>query len=243
MNFERLKTEKLPEHIGIIMDGNRRYSKWLLKQAWLGHKYGAKKVKEVMKWCEELGIKHITIYSLSLENFSRPKKEFDFLMNLFEKEFLDIANNPEHDAHKYKTKINVFGRIYLLPEKVRKAIFAAEESTKNYKNHFLNIAIAYGGQQEITDAMIKIAKKVSDGTISPEQVNEKLIRHSLYTNSAPYPDMIIRTGGEKRLSNFLLWQSAYSELFFVDKMWPEFTKEDFLSAIEEFKNRQRRFGK
>ncbi len=234
---------KTPVHIGIILDGNRRFARRLMVQPWKGHEWGSEKVRELLKWCKGTGVKYLTLYSLSEENYrSRPKEELAFLLKMFEREFKAITKKT-HDAHESGVRVKVIGRTNILPKSLQGAIAAAEESTKNYKNYFLNLAIAYGGQQEITDAMIKIAKKVSSGAINPEQINEDLVRHSLYTNGAPYPDMIIRTGGEKRLSNFLLWQSAYSELFFADKMWPEFTKEDFLSAIEEFKNRQRRFGK
>lgn len=233
---------KVPVHIGIILDGNRRFAKRLMMQPWKGHEWGAEKVRELLRWCKGTGVKYLTLYSLSEENYkSRPKQELDFLLNIFEKEFVAITKKS-HDAHKNKVRVKVIGRTNILPKKLQDAIKAAEESTKNYKNYFLNLAIAYGGQQEITDGVIKIAKKILSG-LKPEQINEDLVRRSLYTNGAPYPDMIIRTGGEKRLSNFLLWQSAYSELFFVDKMWPEFTKDDFLSAIAEFGERQRRFGK
>ncbi len=234
---------KNPLHIGIILDGNRRFAKRLMARPWKGHEWGAEKVKELLRWCKGTGVKYLTLYSLSEENIkSRPKEELDFLFKMFESEFRAITDKS-HDAHKNKVRVKAMGRTSLLPKTLQSAIKAAEEITKNYSNYFLNIAIAYGGQQEITDAVIGIAKKIAGGILKPEQINEDLIKHSLYTNSAPYPDMIIRTGGEKRLSNFLCWQSAYSELFFVDKMWPEFTREDFLSAIEEFKSRQRRFGK
>ncbi len=234
---------KVPAHIGIILDGNRRFAKRLMLEPWKGHEWGAKKVKELLRWCDGTGVKYLTLYSLSEENIkSRPKTELEFLLKIFEKEFIAITKK-EHDVHKNKVRVKVIGRTNILPKSLREAIAKAEESTKNYRDYFLNLAIAYGGQQEITDGVIKIAKDVSSGIIKPEQINEDLIRHSLYTNGAPYPDMIIRTGGEKRLSNFLLWQSAYSELFFIDKMWPEFSKDDFLSIIEEFKQRQRRFGK
>lgn len=234
---------KVPAHIGIILDGNRRFAKRLMLQPWKGHEWGAEKVRELLRWCKGTGVKYLTLYSLSIQNYiSRPKEEMKYLLGIFEKEFNEIAKKS-HEAHENKVRVKVIGRTNILPRSLQSAIAKAEESTKNYKNYFLNLAIAYGGQEEITDAIIGIAKKVSAGTIKPEQINEDLIRHSLYTNGAPYPDMIIRTGGEKRLSNFLLWQSAYSELFFVDKMWPDFTKDDFLSAIEEFKQRQRRFGK
>ena len=235
--------DKNPIHIGIILDGNRRFAKRLMLRPWKGHEWGAEKVKELLRWCKGTGVKYLTLYSLSAQNiFSRPKREMDFLLKIFEKEFSEIAKKS-HEAHKNKVRVKVIGRTNILPKSLQDAIAKAEKSTKNYNDYFLNLAVAYGGQEEITDAIIGIAKKVSAGAIKPEQINEELISRSLYTDGTPYPDMIIRTGGEKRLSNFLLWQSAYSELFFVDKLWPEFTKEDFLKTIEEFKQRQRRFGK
>ncbi|MFQ6020488.1 MAG: polyprenyl diphosphate synthase [Candidatus Aenigmatarchaeota archaeon] len=232
---------KVPKHIGIILDGNRRFAKRLMKQPWKGHEWGVKKVRKVLEWCKECGVKYVTLYSFSIQNFSRPKKEFDFLMKLFKKEALEILD-PEHDVHKYKIRVKAIGRIHRLPKDVQDAIRKAEKATENYDKYFLNIAVAYGGQEEITDAIIDIAKKVSKGIIDIKDINEDLVKNSLYTDGTPYPDLIIRTGGEKRLSNFLLWQSAYSELVFVDKMWPEFEKEDFKNCIKEFQERKRRFG-
>ncbi len=230
-----------PQHIGIIMDGNRRLAKRLMKEPWKGHDLGAKKVHEFLGWCKELNIRYVTLYSFSIQNFSRPKEEFNFLMDLFEKEFSDIKN-PDHDAHKNKIRVRVLGRVWMLPERVQKAIREAEEATKNYNDYHVNFAIAYGGQEEITDGVRDIAKKISEGVLKPEEIDEQLVRHSLYTDGTPYPDLIIRTGKEFRLSNFLLWQSAYAELKFVESYWPEFTKDDFVKIIEEFKNRERRFG-
>jgi len=232
---------RVPKHIGIILDGNRRFAKRLMKKPWKGHEWGAKKVRKILGWCREYGVKYITLYSFSIQNFSRPKKEFDFIMKLFKKEALELLN-PKHEIHKHKIRVKIIGRIWMLPKDLQKIIKKLETETRNYKNYFLNVAVAYGGQEEITDAIIKIAKKVFKGIIEIKDINEKLIRHSLYTDGTPYPDLIIRTGGERRLSNFLLWQSAYSELIFVDKLWPEFEKEDFKNCIEEFQIRQRRFG-
>lgn len=232
----------IPFHIAIILDGNRRFAKRLLKAPWKGHEWGAKKVRDVLGWCNEIGIKVATLYSFSIQNFSRPKAEFNYLMNLFEKEFLSILDKG-HDVHKNKIRVKVIGRVYMLPKKVQIAIKKAENATKKYKDFLVNFAVAYGGQEEITDAVKSIAKKVAKGILKPYQVNENLIRHSLYTNGTPYPDLVIRTGGEKRISNFLLWQSAYSELIFIDKCWPEITKRDFTKAIKEFQSRQRRFGR
>ena len=231
-----------PLHVAIIMDGNRRLAKRLMKEPWKGHEYGAKKVYDFLGWCKELNIKYVTLYSFSIQNFSRPKEEFDFLMDLFEREFKSITD-PNHDAHKNKIRVRVMGRVWMLPERVQKAIRNAEEATKNYNDYHVNFAIAYGGQEEITDGVRDIAKKVSEGILKPEDIDEQLIRHSLYTDGTPYPDFIMRTGGEKRISNFLLWQGAYSELLFLDKMWPEIEKEDLVKAVEEFKARDRRFGR
>jgi len=238
-----LTAGKIPEHIGVILDGNRRFAKRLMLQPWKGHEWGAKKVREFCEWCKELGIKRATFYSFSIQNFNRPKEEFDFLMDLFEKHFREIADGKNKDVIENEINIKVIGRIWMLPEKVQSAIRAAEEATKNYRKFFLNFAIAYGGQEEITDAVIKIAKQVSEGLIDPKIINEDLVRHTLYTNGQPYPDLIIRTGGERRISNFLLWQSAYSEFIFLEKAWPELTKEDFFEAIEDFQKRERRFGR
>lgn len=231
-----------PKNVGIIMDGNRRFAKRLYKKPWKGHEWGAKKVREVLKWCREFGIKNITLYSLSFENLNRPKKEFDMLMRLFKREFSKIPEDK--DVHENEIKINVMGRIQLLPQEVQKAINKAVESTKNYNKFNLNFAIAYGGRQELIDTCKKISKKVSEGLIKTSEIDERIIQKHLYLNGGTtYPDLIIRTGGEKRLSNFLLWESAYSELYFTDKFWPDFNKENFKEALESFKERKRRFGK
>ncbi len=238
-----LSQGKIPEHIGVILDGNRRFARRLMLQPWKGHEWGAKKVREFCEWCKELGIKRATFYSFSIQNFNRPKEEFNFLMDLFEKHFKEIAEKKNKDVIENEINIKAIGRIWMLPEKVQKAIIGAEEAKKNYNKFFLNFAIAYGGQEEITDAVLEIAKKVSAGLLKPELINEDLVRHTLYTNGQPYPDLIIRTGGERRISNFLLWQSAYSEFIFLEQAWPELTKEDFFAAIEDFQKRERRFGR
>jgi tritrans,polycis-undecaprenyl-diphosphate synthase [geranylgeranyl-diphosphate specific] len=236
-----MNMKNLPSHVAIIMDGNRRFAKRLMKKPWKGHEWGAKKIASVIEWCKELGIKYITIYALSIQNFDRPKREFNFLMKLFEKEFLALCN-PNHKVHKYKVRVKAIGRIRLLPKRVQSAIKKAEKATKKYKECFLNISIAYGGQEEILDMIKKIIKKVSKEKLKLEDVDKNLIKNNLYSDF-PYPDLIIRTGNRQRLSNFLLWQSAYSEIFFVKKMWPEFSKNDFLSVIEEFQERKRSFGR
>ncbi|WP_456418718.1 polyprenyl diphosphate synthase [Methanocaldococcus infernus] len=233
---------KIPKHIGIIMDGNRRLGQ-ILGNKIEGHKLGAKKVKEVLRWCLELGVKVVTLYSFSIENFNRPKDEVEALMNLFKEKFYEAAEN--RDIHKYKVRIKAIGRLDLLPEDVREAIRYAEEKTKHYSNYYINVAIAYGGQQEIVDAVKKIAEKVKRGEIEPEEINKELIDKHLYTAHLPYPypDLIIRTSGEERISNFLIWQSSYSELYFCDVYWPLFRRIDLLRAIREYQRRERRFGR
>ncbi len=228
-----------PEHIGIILDGNRRFAKRLMLEPWKGHELGFEKLKKLFKWCKELDIKEITLYCFSMQNFNRPKKEFDYLMNLFEKAFNELLTNE--DVHKYKIKISVIGRRYLFPEKVQKAIKKAVDATKNYNNYKVNIALAYGGREEIVDAVKKIAEKVKNKELEIKDINEETFSENLYLNTEP--DLIIRTGGNRRTSNFLPWQSIYSEWFFLEKAWPEFEKEDLIKVIEEYKNRERRFGK
>jgi len=228
-----------PEHIGIILDGNRRFAKRLMLQPWKGHELGFEKLKKLFKWCKELDIKEITLYCFSMQNFNRPKKEFDYLMNLFEKGFNEVLTNK--DIHKDKIKINIIGRHYLFPEKVQKQIKKVIELTKDYNNYKINIAIAYGGREEIIDAVKKIAEKVKNKELDIKNINEETFSENLYLNSNP--DLIIRTGGDRRTSNFLPWQSIYSEWFFLEKTWPEFEKQDLINVIEEYKNRKRRFGK
>ncbi len=228
-------------HLGIIMDGNRRFAKRLMKNPWMGHDWGAKKVEKVLDWCLELKIPEITLWSFSIENMNRPRKEFDYLMNIFEKEFLEVAKKEK--IHKNKVRIRVIGRVDLLPKRVQDAIQIAEDATKDYDNHIVNFAIAYGGRQEILDATKKIAFAVRDNIISPESINENTYRKYLYTNGTPDPELVIRTSGEHRTSGFLIWQAAYSELYFCNKLWPEFEKEDLIGALDDFKDRKRRFGK
>ncbi len=231
-------------HIGIIMDGNRRFAKRLMLEPWKGHEWGSKKFEEVLDWCMELGIKHVTLYALSLENLSgRPREELDFLFKLMKDVAKGVVEDKNHKVRKNKVRVSVIGRTELLPQDLQDLIRKTSELTKNYSDFFLNFCVAYGGRQEIAEAFKKIMKKIAKNEITADDINDDVIRDNLYTSGVPDPDLIIRTGGEKRLSNFLLFQSAYSELYFTDKTWPEFGKEDFLDAIKDFQDRQRRFGK
>ncbi len=234
----------VPEHVGIIPDGNRRLARRLMKKPWKGHEWGLKKIKNILEWCKELGVKVVTFYVLSLENLEkRPRRELDFIFSLARKEIENILEDKEHVVHKNKVKVNFFGMLDMLPKDLQEGIRKVSEMTKNYSNYFLNLAIAYGGRQEIVDSARRIAYDVGKGLINPEKINESVLREYFWTNGFPDPDLIIRTGGEKRLSNFLPFQSTYSELVFLDKFWPELKKEDFIRAVREFGERQRRFGK
>ncbi len=234
----------LPQHVGIIMDGNRRFSRELLKLVpWKGHEYGVKKAREVLKWACERGIKYMTTYALSLENLtSRPKKELEMILKYMGEEMDDILTNNDHPVSVFSVKVRFIGRLKLLPSDLQNKLRKVESFTKNNTKHVLNIALAYGGQQEISDAVKKITKKIMQGTIKPSDLNEDIIKKHLYTNGQPAPDLIIRTGGDRRLSNFLPFQSAYAELMFVDKKWPEFLEKDFNNCLNDFSKRQRRFG-
>ena len=224
-------------HIAIILDGNRRFAKRLLLKPWKGHEFGAGKLRKLFTWCKELDIREVTLYCLSIQNFNRPKGEFDYLMELFHKEFKDIINDK--DIHKNKIRINFVGRLYMLPEKVRKEAEKLSKATEKYDKYIFNICLAYGGKEEIIDSFKRILEKRRD--ISPDEITDELLSENMYFDSQP--DLVIRTGGEKRTSNFLLWQSPYAEWFFLEKMWPEFDKKDLASIIEEFKQRERRFGR
>ncbi len=230
-------------HVGIIMDGNRRFARRLMMEPWKGHEWGNRKVEDVINWCTELGIKCFTFYTLSLENIAgRPKVELDYIYRLMEKVALGVIKNKKHPVHLKKVRVRVIGRKNSLPAGLRKLFDKVERITKNYKNYESNFAIAYSSRVEIIDAVKKIANKVKEGKLNASDINEITIKENLYNPGMNDPDLIIRTGGEKRLSNFLLFQSAYSELFFTDTSWPEFSKDDFIAAIKDFNQRKRRFG-
>jgi len=227
-------SNKVPRHIGIILDGNRRFAKRLMLKPWKGHEWGAKKVEELFNWCLEYNIKELTLFCFSIENFNRPKEEFDYLINIFKKEFSNLLNDER--IYKNQIKVNFIGRLWMLPEDLKKILNDLMEKTKNHKNYQVNFAIAYGGKQEIIDAVKKIKENQNI-----KEINEEVFSKNLNLNSDI--DLIIRTGGEKRISNFLIWQGSYAELIFIDKLWPEFSKEDFVECLNEYDKRERRFGK
>ncbi|MBI4158907.1 di-trans,poly-cis-decaprenylcistransferase [Candidatus Woesearchaeota archaeon] len=229
----------IPKHVGIIVDGNRRFAKRLMMKPWKGHEWGYEKIKKLFDWSKELGIQELTLYTFSIENFKRPKEEFDYLMDLCERAFKETKKDKR--IHKNKVRISFIGRTFMFPEKVQKAMHELQETTKNYSDFIVNFAMAYGGRAEIIDATRKIAAQVKEGKLDIDSINEEVFRKNIYLESEP--DLIIRTSGEKRLSGFLLWQGSYAEIYWCEKLWPEFEKEDFVAAIQDYSKRQRRFGK
>ena len=231
---------KVPKHVGIILDGNRRFARKLMLKPWKGHEWGEKKVEKLITWCEELGIKELTLYAFSLENFNRPKEEFNYLMNLFKESISKLEEDPR--IKKNKIKITFIGRIWMFPKDLQELMNRLMEKTKKHNKYKINIAMAYSGRAEIIDAVKKLSQDIKNGKLSIEDLNEKVFSKNLYLTSEP--DLIIRTGGEKRMSGFLLWQASYAELIFLpDVLWPEFTKQHLIECIEEYKMRERRFGR
>ena len=220
------------KHIGIILDGNRRFANRLRLESWKGYKLGAKKVETLLDWLNEFKINELTLYCFSLENFNRPKREFDFLMKIFKKEFLKLKEDKR--VHENKIKIRFIGKKELFDKEMQEIMNELESMSRDYSNYIINFALGYGGRQEIIGAVKKLLEK-------GEGINEENLQKNLWLENNI--DLIIRTGGEIRTSNFFPWQSIYAEWIFLDKMWPEFDKKDLSDCIEEFYNRKRRFGK
>ncbi|MFA6072550.1 MAG: polyprenyl diphosphate synthase [Candidatus Woesearchaeota archaeon] len=231
--------EKMPKHIAIILDGNRRFAKRLSLDLWKGHEWGEKKVQKLLEWCYELEISELTLYAFSMQNFNRPKIEFDYLMNLFKEVCKKLLIDKRVD--EYDLKIRFIGRIELFDEELQDLMNQITQKTKNNSKYILNMAMAYGGREELTDAIKSIANDINSGKIESQEINELLISNYLYMKDEP--DLIIRTGGELRTSNFLPWQGIYSEWFFLEKYWPEFEKEDLINCIKEYSVREIRRGK
>ncbi|OYT39238.1 MAG: di-trans,poly-cis-decaprenylcistransferase [Desulfurococcales archaeon ex4484_58] len=238
----QIKNGPFPTHIGIIPDGNRRWARKQGLEPGIGHIYGYEKMKEVLRWIWELGIKYVTIYAMSSENCKyRTPEERENLFNIARKGLNELLEMK--DIHEKKVHVRVFGNYNLIPKDIIKLAKKVEEKTRNYSNFYLNIAICYGGRQEIINAVKKIVEDAVNGLLKPSMINEEIFAKYLYTNNCPDPDLIIRTSGEERISNFLLWQSAYSELYFCEAYWPEFRKIDFWRAIRSYQMRERRFGR
>lgn len=233
---------QIPQHIAIIMDGNRRYAEEVLgTEAKEGHRLGREKLDEVLHWCLDLNVKILTVYAFSTENFNRDPDEVDYLMELLEKSLYEFADDPR--VHESRVGIKVIGDLDLLPDAVVKAKDYAIERTRDYSDHYLNMAIAYGGRQDITRAVRMIAQDAVDGKVEIDGIDESTISRYISTYGLPDPDLVLRTSGEVRISNFLLWQMAYSELYFADVYWPSFRYIDLLRAIRTYQQRKRRYGK
>lgn len=228
----------LPKHIAIIMDGNRRWAKERNIETRLGHKEGAETLKKIAKYANKIGIQYLTVYAFSTENWKRTKEEVGALMGLLQMYVNDFLNDKELE----NIKINVLGDVLKLEPGLQKSIQKAIDRTKNYTGMTLNVAFNYGGRDEITKAVQKIANKVQNQEITIQDIDEQCVSDNLYTQGQLEPDLLIRTGGEQRISNFLLWQLAYTEFLFIDKYWPDFSAEDLDKAIEVFEQRNRKFG-
>ena len=230
------------EHIAIVLDGNRRWASEKELNPWLGHTKGADTVEELLDWCQKLGVKYITLYAFSTENFSRNSNEVEEIMRIAEERFRKLLTDPR--IHNNKVNVKVIGRTNLLPEGLKEIVEEVEKATADYDKTFLNFAFAYGGRAEIVDAAKLIAEQVKSGSLQSKDIDETLFEKYLYTSHMENqePDLIIRTSGEERLSGFLLWQSAYSELAFLDVYWPDFRFIDLLRVVRTFQKRKRRFG-
>ena len=234
---EIVNMQALPEHVAIIMDGNRRWAKKKNLSTPQGHKEGAENLKRIAKFANKIGIKYLTVYAFSTENWKRSQEEVGAIMKLLKFYLLDFFNWSDENI-----KINVLGRIAELPNDLKDQIHKIEEKTKNNTGLVLNICFNYGGRDEIVTATKNIAQKVLDRELKIEDINEKLFSNYLYTANQPDPDLLIRTSGEERISNFLPWQISYSEFVFTDKFWPEYNEQEFLNSIQIYQKRTRRFG-
>ena len=228
----------IPTHIAIIMDGNGRWAKQRFLPRTIGHKAGVEAIRDVVKECSTLGVKHLTLYAFSTENWKRPKVEVEALMGLL----VTYLSKEVRELHQNNVRINTIGDISQLPQKAINALNESIEYTRDNKGLTLNLALNYGSRNDIKNAIIDIAKNCKNGKIGIEDIGEELIANYLSTKSIPDPDLIIRTSGEQRISNFLLWEMAYSEFYFTDVYWPDFTKEELKKAIYTYQNRDRRFG-
>lgn len=231
----------IPSHIAIIMDGNRRYAKEHGKDVREGHLEGKERIRDVLNWCMKTGVRTLTVYAFSTENFNREEGEVEFLLNLIESSLKELSEDPQ--VIQNRVRLKVIGERDLIPSDMMETILAVEEKTKDFEKYQFNMAIAYGGRQEIVGAVKEIAERVKAGELDIESIDEDLISKYMYTSDISDPELILRTSGELRLSNFLLWQLAYSELYFTDVYWPSFRYIDFLRAIRSYQQRSRRFGK
>ncbi len=231
-----------PVHIALILDGNRRWAKSKFIPEWMGHFAGANIVDDLLDWCVELDVKIITLYALSAENLTRPQPEVDRLFEIISSKLSELLDEPKID--NYRVHVKGLGDLSLLPTEIQEKIQKIETKTQDYDGLFFNLALAYGGRSEILEAVKNVATEVIDGSIEIDNITNEMVENHLSTShlSSPEPDLVIRTSGEERLSGFLLWQSAYSELVFLDVYWPDFRKIDLMRAIRTYQNRNRRYG-
>ena len=229
---------KIPEHVALIMDGNGRWAKKRNLPRVMGHQAGIKTVRRVIEASLELGVKYLTLYTFSTENWKRPKKEVNALMSLLREYLIKELKQ----FNKEEVRLLAIGQLERLPQSVKEALDRAIDKTKDNSRLTLTLALSYGGRSEIVQASKKIAEDIKINKIRPNQINEELFSKYLYTHKIPDPDLLIRTSNELRLSNFLLWQISYTELYFCHKLWPDFTKRDFKRIVEDYKKRERRFG-
>ena len=237
--LSQINTHKLPNHIAIIMDGNGRWAKRKGLARVFGHRNGVRAVRKTVEAASEIGLGVLTLYAFSTENWNRPKKEVDALMNLL----ISSLKKELATFQKNDIKLQTIGQTKNLPLNAQKKLQEVIDKTKNNKSMILNLALSYGSREEIVNTFKNISKKIVNKELSIEEIDEKIINNHLYTFTLPDVDFLIRTSGEKRLSNFLLWQLAYAELYFTEVLWPDFTKEDFFEAILNYQKRERRFGK
>jgi tritrans,polycis-undecaprenyl-diphosphate synthase [geranylgeranyl-diphosphate specific] len=227
-------------HLAIIMDGNRRFAWKSNLAAGIGHRIGKEKLERVLDWVLEINIPWFTVYALSTENLNRPPEELDVLFDLYVEGLKDIADDPR--IHDNRVRVHIIGRRELLPARVNDAIDYAETKTADYDDFVFTVCLAYGSREEMINAIQSIARDHANGDLSMDDIDEQLVSNRLYTADMPDPDLVVRTSGEERISNFLLWQMAYSELYFTDVFWPSFSKKDLLKAIRTYQDRGRRFG-
>lgn len=236
---DKIIMERLPQHIAVIMDGNGRWAKQQGKMRVFGHQHGVQAVRNTAEACAELGVKYLTLYAFSTENWKRSSFEVDALMGLL----TSALKNEFKTLNDNNIRLNAIGDLKRLPTSQYEALMYAIDNTKNNDRMTMTLCLSYSGRWELVKAMKDIADEVKNGSLDPEKIDEALISRHLATADMPDPDLLIRTSGEERISNYLLWQIAYSELYFTEKFWPDFSKEDLYQAIVDYQNRERRFGK
>ena len=236
---EKILVQPVPKHIAIIMDGNGRWARGKTLPRIAGHREGVNSVREITRVCGEIGVQHLTLYTFSIENWKRPAAEVSALMTLL----LRTINKEVKGLHKNNVKFDVIGDLEKLPVSTKNSLQKGADLTAKNTGLTLSLALNYGSRQEIIEAVQKIVIKVKNGSLNSDEINENIFSNYLYTKGIPDPDLMIRTSGESRLSNFLLWQSAYTEIYMTDTFWPEFREKELMKAVKDYQSRERRFGK